>query len=158
MNQTAIPCILMRGGTSKGPFSFAHDLPADPALRDAVAAMGSPDARQISTRNFVPHTVHKAIGVLGAVNVATACALPGSIAAEVTGDADYGSRTFEIEHPTGFFTVAMDVVAGPEGPRVERSALLRTARALVSGEVLVPGNVWDGRSDRAELREPALSR
>ena len=49
MNQTAIPCILMRGGTSKGPFSLAHDLPADPARRDAVllAAMGSPDVRQI---------------------------------------------------------------------------------------------------------------
>jgi hypothetical protein len=49
MNQTAIPCILMRGGTSKGPFFLAHDLPADPARRDAVllAAMGSPDVRQI---------------------------------------------------------------------------------------------------------------
>jgi 4-oxalomesaconate tautomerase len=112
----------------------------------------------ISTRNFIPHTVHKAIGVFGAVSVATACALPGSIAAEITGDADYGSRTFEIEHPTGFFTVAMDVVAGPDGPRVERSALLRTARALMSGEILVPGSVWDGRSDRTAQREPALSR
>ena len=49
MNQTAIPCILMRGGTSKGPFFLAHDLPADPQRRDAVllAAMGSPDVRRI---------------------------------------------------------------------------------------------------------------
>jgi 2-methylaconitate cis-trans-isomerase PrpF len=47
--QTAIPCTLMRGGTSKGPFFLATDLPADPALRDRVllAVMGSPDARQI---------------------------------------------------------------------------------------------------------------
>lgn len=47
--QTAIPCVLMRGGTSKGPFFLASDLPADPALRDQVllAAMGSPDNRQI---------------------------------------------------------------------------------------------------------------
>ena len=47
--QVAIPCIIMRGGTSKGPYFLAKDLPADPALRDKVllAAMGSPDARQI---------------------------------------------------------------------------------------------------------------
>src|SRR5579862_660686 len=48
-SQTAIPCILMRGGTSKGPFFLASDLPADVRARDRVllAAMGSPDARQI---------------------------------------------------------------------------------------------------------------
>lgn len=47
--QAAIPCILMRGGTSKGPYFVTTDLPADPAARDRVllAAMGSPDARQI---------------------------------------------------------------------------------------------------------------
>ena len=41
--------MLMRGGTSKGPFFKSSDLPSDPALRDRVllAAMGSPDARQI---------------------------------------------------------------------------------------------------------------
>ncbi len=47
--QTAIPCLFMRGGTSRGPFFAAADLPADVALRDAVllAVMGSPDKRQI---------------------------------------------------------------------------------------------------------------
>lgn len=46
---TPIPCMLMRGGTSKGPFFLASDLPADPAARDRMllAVMGSPDARQI---------------------------------------------------------------------------------------------------------------
>jgi len=44
-----IPCVLMRGGSSKGLFFFAKDLPADPVARDRMllAAMGSPDARQI---------------------------------------------------------------------------------------------------------------
>jgi 2-methylaconitate cis-trans-isomerase PrpF len=38
-----IPCVLMRGGTSKGPFFLAADLPADTAQRDEVllSAMGS---------------------------------------------------------------------------------------------------------------------
>lgn len=44
-----IPCVLMRGGSSKGLFFFAKDLPSDPQARDRMllAAMGSPDARQI---------------------------------------------------------------------------------------------------------------
>ena len=48
-SQTAIPCLLMRGGTSKGPFFNEADLPSDIATRDRVllAAMGSPDKRQI---------------------------------------------------------------------------------------------------------------
>jgi 4-oxalomesaconate tautomerase len=46
---TGIPCIFMRGGTSRGPYFRAEDLPADTATRDRVllAAMGSPDLRQI---------------------------------------------------------------------------------------------------------------
>jgi 4-oxalomesaconate tautomerase len=47
--QTAIPCLFMRGGTSRGPFFRASDLPADLLTRDRVllAVMGSPDKRQI---------------------------------------------------------------------------------------------------------------
>lgn len=39
----------MRGGTSKGGYFLSDDLPADPALRDALLlrVMGSPDPRQI---------------------------------------------------------------------------------------------------------------
>jgi 4-oxalomesaconate tautomerase len=48
-SQTRIPCVIQRGGTSKGPYFLASDLPSDPALRDRVllSIMGSPDARQI---------------------------------------------------------------------------------------------------------------
>src|SRR6476620_4134944 len=47
--QRAIPSLFMRGGTSRGPFFRASDLPADVATRDRVllAVMGSPDPRQI---------------------------------------------------------------------------------------------------------------
>jgi 4-oxalomesaconate tautomerase len=97
----------------------------------------------VSTRTFIPRTVHKAIGVFGAVSVATACALPGSIAFDVApGGATTGSRKLEIEHPTGSFTVEMGIESGPDGPRVVRSALLRTARALMRGEALVPDHLW----------------
>ncbi|MFE7171719.1 4-oxalomesaconate tautomerase [Streptomyces sp. NPDC057616] len=44
-----LPCLLMRGGTSKGAYFLAADLPAEPALRDELLLrlMGSPDDRQI---------------------------------------------------------------------------------------------------------------
>jgi len=100
----------------------------------------------ISTRNFIPHRVHEAIGVFGAVSVATACVVPGSIAAEVAGIAEPEKvKSLDIEHPTGFFTVAMDVsIVGGEA-HIRRSALLRTARKLMKGEVYVPESVWAGK-------------
>jgi len=44
-----IRCMMMRGGTSKGAYFLADDLPADPAERDKLllSIMGSPDPRQI---------------------------------------------------------------------------------------------------------------
>ncbi|MFM9974902.1 MAG: 2-methylaconitate cis-trans isomerase PrpF family protein [Beijerinckiaceae bacterium] len=48
--QKSIPCVLMRGGTSRGPYLMADDLPEDIAMRDAVllAVMGSPDTMQVN--------------------------------------------------------------------------------------------------------------
>ena len=45
----AVRCMWMRGGTSKGGYFLAEDLPVDPAERDAflLRIMGSPDVRQI---------------------------------------------------------------------------------------------------------------
>jgi 4-oxalomesaconate tautomerase len=102
------------------------------------------DGGTVSTRTFIPHRVHEAIGVLGAVSVATACVLPGSVAHEVAVVPDHtdGSLDIEVEHPTGFFTVTIDVKHEAGGPVVTRSALLRTARLLMRGEVMVPSSVW----------------
>ncbi|MCA0245384.1 MAG: 2-methylaconitate cis-trans isomerase PrpF [Proteobacteria bacterium] len=45
MKQLRIPAVYMRGGTSKGVFFLAHDLPSDPAVRDRLLLriIGSPD-------------------------------------------------------------------------------------------------------------------
>jgi len=103
------------------------------------------DGGHVATRTLIPHRVHDAIGVLGAVSVATACLLPGSVAAEVAAiDAADGELDVVVEHPTGFFTVTLDVDTAGERPEVRRAALLRTARLLMRGEVLVPAAVWSG--------------
>lgn len=86
----------------------------------------------ISTRTFIPHRCHASIGVLGAVSVATACALPGSPAAALASVPDGRRKTVSVEHPTGEMTVVLDLDG--QGA-VERAALLRTARKLFDGVV-----------------------
>ncbi len=105
----------------------------------------------VSTRTFIPHRVHEAIGVFGAVSVATACVLPGSVAHEVAvipettvlPENTGAPVDLEVEHPTGFFTVTLELQPGDGMPVITRSALLRTARLLMRGEVFVPASVWD---------------
>ena len=96
----------------------------------------------LCTRTFIPHRVHEAIGVLGAVSVATACVLPGSVAAEVASLPAHGASRLDIEHPTGFFTVDIELEAQAPATKVTRAALLRTARKLMRGELFIASRVW----------------
>jgi 4-oxalomesaconate tautomerase len=100
----------------------------------------------IGTRTLIPHRVHEAIGVLGAVSVATACLIPGSVGHAIAGLAPSttGTTSIDVEHPTGFFTVLLDATPTDDGVSIERVTLLRTARLLMRGEVLVPGSVAVG--------------
>jgi 4-oxalomesaconate tautomerase len=95
----------------------------------------------LNTRTFIPHRVHEAIGVLGSVSVATACVLEGTVASDLIQQAfDDGTISIEIEHPTGQFTVEMEVVGSVSITEftVQRAALLRTARLLMRGEAMLP--------------------
>ena len=83
----------------------------------------------MTSRTFIPHRCHEAIGVLGAVSVATAALLPGSAAADVV--VTPTSDTVRLEHPTGFF----DAVLEMNGTNVERAGIVRTARKLMDGTV-----------------------
>ncbi|MEQ8440500.1 MAG: 4-oxalomesaconate tautomerase [Alphaproteobacteria bacterium] len=86
----------------------------------------------LSTRTFIPHRCHKAIGVLGAVSVGTACLLATGPAAKHATVGDGDPRRISIEHPTGEFTVVAHL--GPDG-MVQRAGVLRTARKLMDGVV-----------------------
>jgi 4-oxalomesaconate tautomerase len=95
----------------------------------------------ISTCSFIPHVCHDAIGVLAAVTVATACVLDGSITQGIASVPAGNVKKISVEHPTGEFSVEIEVdPANPEN--VTRAALLRTARLLMRGEVMIPGSVW----------------
>jgi len=89
----------------------------------------------ISTRTFIPHRCHEAIGVFGAVSVATAALLPGTPAADVTRPGAGADGMLTCEHPTGMFTAAIEVGADGDAPVVRRAGIIRTARKLMDGTV-----------------------
>ncbi len=101
------------------------------------------DGGAVNTRSFIPRRVHDAIGVLGAISVATGCVLKGSVAegiARIAGG--QGEMELAVEHPTGFFGVNMWVAGEGKSFTVERAALIRTARKLMKGEIYIKSGVW----------------
>jgi 4-oxalomesaconate tautomerase len=88
----------------------------------------------LATRCFIPHVCHESIGVLAAVTIATACVLDGSVTQGIASVPAGRVKAVSVEHPTGEFSVELEV----EGQAIVRSALLRTARPIMRGEVLIP--------------------
>ena len=95
----------------------------------------------ISTRSFLPHKCHDAIGVFGAVSVATACILPGSSCHALSTIPEGRNKRMKLEHPSGTFEVVMATGGTSETPVVERVGVLRTARVLMDGMARVPSDV-----------------
>jgi 4-oxalomesaconate tautomerase len=103
----------------------------------------------ITTRSFIPHVCHDAIGVLAAVTVGTACVLEGSVCEGVAVMPTGLSKNVSVEHPTGEFSVALQTEPAnhlPGGQLVKQAALLRTARLLMRGEAMVPSSTWQGKA------------
>jgi 4-oxalomesaconate tautomerase len=101
------------------------------------------DGGHIATRSFIPHVCHDAIGVLAAVTVGTACVLHGSVCDGVAVMPTGAAKKISVEHPTGEFSVELET--DPANPQnVTKAALLRTARLIMRGQVMVPTSVWAG--------------
>ena len=107
-------------------------------LVSAPQASGS-----INTRSFIPRVCHDAIGVLAAVTVATAAVLPGSVAHTVATHVPGLTPVMGVEHPSGEFQVELNLDASNK-QHVKGAALLRTARLIMRGEVMVPSSLIQG--------------
>ncbi len=92
----------------------------------------------IRSRYFTPHACHRSHAVTGALAVGTACVLPGSIAGGYVQPRDFSGGVLRIEHPCGQIEVDLEVHDTPQGRSVKRAALVRTARRIFEGSVLVP--------------------
>jgi 4-oxalomesaconate tautomerase len=99
----------------------------------------------VHSRTFIPHVCHAAIGVLGAVSVATACVLPGTVA-EGIAVLPTDSTIYSVEHASGELSVTLEIDFRGSNPEVRSAGLLRTARLLSRGEVLIPAGIWDNSS------------
>ena len=99
----------------------------------------------LSTRSFIPHVCHDAIGVLAAVTVGTACVLQGTVCEGVAVLQAGAQQALSVEHPTGEFSVVLQTQAAdvPGGFEVTQAALLRTARLIMRGEAMVPAAIWN---------------
>ena len=90
------------------------------------------DDGAITVRSFIPHRAHASVGVLGAVTVATACLIGGSVASALARVPDGQRARLDIEHPSG--SISCDVERDDFG-LVKSAAIVRTARKLMDGEV-----------------------
>ena len=90
----------------------------------------------VTTRMFIPHICHDAIGVLAAVSVATACILPKNITESIA--ILRGGNSLSVEHPTGEFTVNLEIENIDNQIIIKKSGVMRTARLLSKGFVFIP--------------------
>jgi 4-oxalomesaconate tautomerase len=96
----------------------------------------------IHTRSFIPHVCHESIGVLAAVTVATACIIDGTVARDIAQVGDGPDVAVSVEHPAGEFSVELGL--NPANPQqVTKSALVRTARLIMTGDVFIPSRHWN---------------
>ena len=166
----AMPMILMRAEQfGKTGHESAAELDADrglyarmePIRRKAGALMGMGDVSKlvvpkigllakprkggtIASRYFVPYSCHKAHAVTGTVCVASACAIQGTVAAQIAPLPPAPQGVVTIEHPSGMIAIELDVDLQAASSVMRRAALIRTARRLFDGHVCVPAAVWRG--------------
>ncbi|WP_236012313.1 4-oxalomesaconate tautomerase [Marinobacter mangrovi] len=97
------------------------------------------DTATLCTRYFVPHRCHKSIAVTGAIAVATAVSVPGTVANRIATGAEKLAAAgrlsqVRLEHPSGF--IDLDVEHRNENAcDIARVSLIRTARKIMSGTI-----------------------
>jgi 4-oxalomesaconate tautomerase len=97
------------------------------------------DGGSIATRTFIPRKCHDAIGVLGAVSVASAMLYADTVTHGVAEIIDEGSNVdVSIEHPSGDFGVRLG--RDSQTGALVHAAIMRTARALFRGDVMIPSS------------------
>ena len=94
----------------------------------------------ITSRYFTPRRCHASHAATGAIGVATAFALPGTVASY--GNPRGGTRNVLVLHPQGRIDVAMQLQGEGADARVTSAALVRTARKILEGELHLPEYVF----------------
>ena len=104
----------------------------------------------VTSRYFTPRRCHASHAVTGAVGVATAFALPGTVASSATPIA--GRCRVAVLHPQGRIEVEVEVLGAGMEARIQQAALVRTARKILQGDLHLPAYVF---SRAAQVHETA---
>jgi 2-methylaconitate cis-trans-isomerase PrpF len=97
------------------------------------------DNDSIVSRYFTPWRCHTAHAVTGAIGVATALGLPGTVASGTAPSA--GGRTIHVQHPSGVIQIAIEVQALEGQLQVVRGSVVRTVRKIMAGELHLPADL-----------------
>lgn len=127
--------------------------------KPVLLAPGSdPAIASVRSRYFTPHACHRAHAATGAVGVAAAYLMPGTVAHDCGGPAPQaGYRSVRIEHPSG--AMSIDVKLNDTSGEVQAAGMLRTARKIMKGLLYVPGRYGAARQEqdtptRLAVRQP----
>jgi 4-oxalomesaconate tautomerase len=96
----------------------------------------------INTRSFISQRCHPSISVFGAVSVAAACLIKGSVAEGLAHVAEGDLKDLWVEHPTGKQAIELRLTNG----QLVSCGLIRTARLLSDAKVYVAESLWAGKS------------
>ncbi len=91
----------------------------------------------INTRTFIPHVCHAAVGVLGAVSVATACLFKDTVASAIVDVPEGDLVSLRVEHPCGEFSVQLHLDRSQNSLLVRKAGVVRTARLLSRGTLYI---------------------
>ncbi len=105
-----------------------------------VLVSAGDDADSITSRYFTPRRCHTAHAVTGAIGVATAFALPGTVASRAV--PLHGRRNVVVQHPAGRIDVEVEIEGRGEAASIRRAALVRTARKIFEGSLHLPPYVF----------------
>ena len=133
-----IESIRLEAGRLMGMGDVTKLVVPKPALMSRPAQGGN-----IASRYFTPHACHKAHAVTGALAVATAAVLPGTVAHRFVEPRGFSGGVLAIEHPTGKIEVDLVTRANGGAPEVERASFVRTARRIFDGNVYVPAALFE---------------
>lgn len=106
----------------------------------------------ITSRYFVPWNCHAAHAVTGALCVAAACHIPGSVASGLVRIDAQEPGAVVVEHPSGKLEVRVNFQpdSAKNQPEIKSAGIVRTARLLISGVVHVSGAAWQGLETERE--------
>jgi len=105
-----------------------------------VIASDGDDEDSVTSRYFTPRRCHASHAVTGAIGVATAFSLPGTVISGSTGKA--GTRGISVLHPQGRIDVEVTVEGSGADARIQTAALVRTARKILQGDLHLPPYVF----------------